>query len=263
MGVRKDTFASIARPLSQEDQVNYVGRRLTTLFRHLQLTYLPWISELPVDQGMSWVPTWKSVPNSVVSSPVGGRVSSIFLAFGFELAAYCSYCATEFTRLKGIIPPSGVLWEKRIRFPLDPEGNEGDESKVEQDFREKVYQHLMIPNLVHFDIAPIKLGRLSCVIEGGGKRRFIALGNYVTQRLLKPYHDWIMSVLRTIPNDGTYDQEGPLFFLLGCKKCFSFDLKSATDRWPVVVQRTIFRHFFGEAIALRCVIVVLWRIHFV
>lgn len=37
-------------------------------------------------------------------------------------------------------------------------------------------------------------GRLACAVEGGGKRRFFIIGNYVKQRLLKPYHDWAMSV---------------------------------------------------------------------
>lgn len=34
--------------------------------------------------------------------------------------------------------------------------------------------------------------------------------------------------------DGTYDQTRPLDRLVGSKVCYSFDLKSATDRWPLV-----------------------------
>ena len=51
-------------------------------------------------------------------------------------------------------------------------------------------------------------GRLGQSVEGGGKRRIFAIGNYVNQRLLKPVHDWLMSVLRLIPMDGTF------FFLI-------------------------------------------------
>lgn len=47
-------------------------------------------------------------------------------------------------------------------------------------------------------------GRLGQSVEGGGKRRIFAIGNYVNQRLLKPVHDWLMSVLRLIPMDGTF-----------------------------------------------------------
>lgn len=50
------------------------------------------------------------------------------------------------------------------------------------------------------------MGRLGQSIEGGGKRRIFAIGNYVNQRLLKPVHDWLMSVLRHLPMDGTFNQ---------------------------------------------------------
>lgn len=49
-------------------------------------------------------------------------------------------------------------------------------------------------------------GRLGQSIEGGGKRRIFAIGKYVNQRLLRPVHDWAMSVLRSIPQDGTFNQ---------------------------------------------------------
>ena len=44
-------------------------------------------------------------------------------------------------------------------------------------------------------------GRLTCTLTGAGKRRLIAIGNYVRQRLLHPVHDWAMRVLSRIPND--------------------------------------------------------------
>lgn len=48
------------------------------------------------------------------------------------------------------------------------------------------------------------------VEEGGGKRRLFAIGNYINQRLLRSYHDWLMAVLRRIPCDGTFNQEAGL-----------------------------------------------------
>lgn len=56
----------------------------------------------------------------------------------------------------------------------------------------------------------LKFGKLAASIEGGGKRRIFAIGNYVKQRYLRPYHDWAMGVLRRLPCDGTFDQEKPL-----------------------------------------------------
>lgn len=75
-------------------------------------------------------------------------------------------------------------------------------------------------------------GRDGQKIEGG--ERDVAIGNYINQRLLKPVHDWLMDVLRQIPADGTFDQTKPLDRLVGEQHFFSFDLKSATDRWPLL-----------------------------
>lgn len=38
-------------------------------------------------------------------------------------------------------------------------------------------------------------------LEGGAKRRILAIGNYINQRLLSPIHDWLMRVLARIPTD--------------------------------------------------------------
>ena len=43
-----------------------------------------------------------------------------------------------------------------------------------------------------------------------------------------------MDVLRRLPQDGTFHQTKPLANLVGQQHCFSFDLKSATDRFPLV-----------------------------
>lgn len=53
----------------------------------------------------------------------------------------------------------------------------------QSEFLADVYYPEMVgpPPLVH--------GRLSSSIEGGGKRRIFPIGNYVIQRLLRPFHD--------------------------------------------------------------------------
>ncbi|KAG6467716.1 hypothetical protein ZIOFF_074354 (mitochondrion) [Zingiber officinale] len=96
---------------------------------------------------------------------------------------------------------------------------------------------------------PAVCGRLGQSIEGGGKRRIFAIGNWVNQRLLKPVHDWLMSVLRHIPMDGTFSQTRPLSLLSGEKHCFSFDLKSATDRWPLLSMFYLMQVCFGRQFA--------------
>lgn len=56
---------------------------------------------------------------------------------------------------------------------------------------------------------------VGCSIEGGGKRRIFAIGNYVNQRLLRPVHEWLAEILRRIPQDGTFNQTKPLTDLVG------------------------------------------------
>lgn len=77
--------------------------------------------------------------------------------------------------------------------------------------------------------------RVAAAPAGAGKLRLFVIGNYVKQRLLKPYHDWAMNVLRRLKCDGTYDQTKPLRQLAGSSQAYSFDIQSATDRWPRVL----------------------------
>ncbi|KAK4351349.1 hypothetical protein RND71_030662 [Anisodus tanguticus] len=44
---------------------------------------------------------------------------------------------------------------------------------------------------------------------GAGELRLFIIGNYVKQRLLKPYHDWAMSVLRRLDCDVSLRQRAP------------------------------------------------------
>ncbi|KAI5638706.1 hypothetical protein M9H77_00437 [Catharanthus roseus] len=56
------------------------------------------------------------------------------------------------------------------------------------------------------------------------------------KRLLAPVHDWLASVLRLIPMDGTFDQLAPLDRMKHHRGyAASVDLKSATDRWPLLL----------------------------
>jgi len=55
-----------------------------------------------------------------------------------------------------------------------------------------------LPSPTDLNCPPI-VGRLCSLVEGGGKRRIIAIGNYINQRLLRPVHDWLMQVLSHIP----------------------------------------------------------------
>ena len=100
----------------------------------------------------------------------------------------------------------------------------------------------------------IHQGRLASVIVGGGKRRLFIIGNYVKQCILKPYHDWAMTVLRRLPNDGTFDQTAPLKYVVGGTDVTSYDLSSATDRFPSSLLFHRMVAMFGEEVASATVV---------
>jgi len=96
-------------------------------------------------------------------------------------------------------------------------------------------------------------GRLALLEEAAGKVRVVALLDVWSQWALKPLHNWIFDLLRSIPQDGTFNQLKPVDILL--KKVgndttiYSYDLSAATDRIPVVIQEYLLAQVFGEAFA--------------
>lgn len=97
----------------------------------------------------------------------------------------------------------------------------------------------------------LKQGRLCQSLEGAGKRRLFVIGNYFKQRLLYPVHVWAMAVLRSLPTDGTFQQGRPIQRLVdrGLDFVASFDLSSATDRWPVPTIHDLVACIFGPTTA--------------
>lgn len=49
------------------------------------------------------------------------------------------------------------------------------------------------------------------------------------------------SVLKRIPEDGTFDQGAPLIRLKGAMDTFCYDFSAATDRWPLVIMFELFQ----------------------
>jgi len=87
-----------------------------------------------------------------------------------------------------------------------------------------------------------KIGKLSCVYDQAGKARVVAVTSYWTQLALRPLHDKLYSVLKTLEEDGTFNQEGPLNRLVkrdSSEDYYCFDLSAATDRLPIKLQAQI------------------------
>nr|WAY16626.1 putative RNA-dependent RNA polymerase [Binucleate Rhizoctonia mitovirus 13] len=87
--------------------------------------------------------------------------------------------------------------------------------------------------------------------EAAGKIRLFALMDSITQSVMSPLHDYMFSILRKIPNDGTFDQEASIARSqeksVKAGMAFSYDLAAATDRLPVVLTAHILTNLVGIA----------------
>jgi len=94
------------------------------------------------------------------------------------------------------------------------------------------------------------LGRLHALFEPAGKVRVVAIVDYWTHCALKPLHDWMFSILKKLPTDATFDQEGALrrFSEKRHRVVWSVDLSSATDLIPLLLYRALFVPILGNQI---------------
>lgn len=92
------------------------------------------------------------------------------------------------------------------------------------------------------------LQRLHNLYEAAGKVRTIAIVDYWTNFVLKPLHDWMFDILRQLPQDATFDQEGKTkeFSTRGYTEIWSLDLKSATDTIPLALYRVLFSYVMPQ-----------------
>ncbi|KAL6519618.1 hypothetical protein OROMI_032866 [Orobanche minor] len=250
--ISKATFKSIITPTPDIDEVREVHGWMLSHFLAIHRKYVPWVSTIPLEKGLTWMPTWKSTPNDDRNVKLDrNAVPNIFTSMKYEVASFARDVAFVHSLPDGVFSP-GILFAKRTLWPLDYKGNiQG--CMEDLDFYESN------PGLVFHQLseafAYLRPGRLAQVIEGAGKRRLFAIGNYVKQRLLRPVHDWAMKVLSLLPTDGTFNQEGPIKRLAKNRPMdiYSFYLSSATDRWPLSVIHEVFACFFGPTLA-SCVV---------
>jgi hypothetical protein len=96
---------------------------------------------------------------------------------------------------------------------------------------------------------PLIAGRLSVVYNVAGKARVIAITNWWIQAAFKPLHDSLFKILKSLPTDGTFNQDKPLDLLLSKdldSKIYSFDLSAATDRLPMEIQKDILNIIYTD-----------------
>ncbi|KAG8369219.1 hypothetical protein BUALT_Bualt15G0128700 [Buddleja alternifolia] len=173
------------------------------------------------------------------------KVRSVFTSLPWELACFQFLTTLTMPAQHRWAEKEGVLWPELVRYAFDPNNN----MLTFWDFSQ--YENTVEPHLqscIELRVIPC-IGHLGMALEGADKRRIFIIGNYVKQRLLKPFHDWLFEVLCRIPMDGTFNQTRPLDYLVGAEHCYSFDLKSATDtdRWPLLFLMDVVKILFGEA----------------
>jgi len=94
-----------------------------------------------------------------------------------------------------------------------------------------------------------KLGKLSFIYDPECKLRIVAIVDYYTQLFLKPIHEKIMKKLQNLPCDRTYTQD-PLNKWKDDENMFwSIDLSSATDRFPISLQRRLLEIAISKEVA--------------
>jgi hypothetical protein len=247
--VSKGLFKSITDPPKDLDLVLETLSVLKYNIVILTKTYVPWIREIPLNKGFSWMPSWKSTPNLDTSKD---KASSIYINLMYEMAAFGRYIRFLHAR-EGIFSPGMLFFKGWILYPLDYSFTRTILHEHMELYEKRL--GLVIDELAScFDSSNTysSMGRLSQVVVGAGKRRVFAIGNYIKQRLLYPLHEWAMNVLKRIPMDGTFNQSSPvkrLSMMPGIKEVYSFDLSSATDRFPVVFIHEVVAYLFGSTFA--------------
>lgn len=89
------------------------------------------------------------------------------------------------------------------------------------------------------------IGKLGLKVEAAGKMRVFAMVDPWTQWLLAPLHKGLFHILERIPQDGTFNQHGPLRpAFKNNNPLFSMDLSSATDRLPLSLQSKLISTLF-------------------
>jgi len=272
--VTQETFKSIMEPVADRERVISIRDELSFKYRTLADKYLPFLSTFALNLGPKWEPTWKSIPTrygKMVSqywAPYATTkwkadmklANGVFHGFLYEWWSYLLF--QEGNPLLGHGFTSAPLFDRVVRFPYDPLNDWWTDISVEFFYKRYLppIKQMVDEELSHHPFRKAVFGRLArSVDEGGGKRRMFFIGNYVKQRILKPVHDWAAAVLKRLVNDGTFDQAAPLRWVKGYRDVYSYDLSSATDRWPLAIIDMIVEGSFGPQLSTSVMATLGWN----
>jgi hypothetical protein len=193
---------------------------------------------------------WKQVVRSNCSPSQWREISNPILGIGPDSGTYIPTRAGPNGRF-GLFgaPVDAFAWTlEPVNWPLVWAEHVGD-TRTPEVFHRCV-SNLTSELVTHQRGGQALTGKIELLPEPAGKVRAIAIADYWTQRLMSPVHDWMMSVLKTLPTDGTFDQEEATesfarFLSITGKKAYSIDLKSATDLIPIELYRAVLTGIWG------------------
>jgi len=89
------------------------------------------------------------------------------------------------------------------------------------------------------------LGKLSPKPDREAKTRVFAMLDYYSQTVLRPIHLGLFQGLKKIPSDRTFNQSKGVTLGPPSGSYHSLDLKDATDRFPMQLQKNLLSRFIG------------------
>lgn len=139
------------------------------------------------------------------------------------------------------------MCKKEHKAPFDVNSKDHSTAQKARSALNKINEYLYSVfglNTAGYRFSDPTLSRLHNLYEAAGKVRTIAIVDYWTNFVLKPLHDWMFDMLKLLPQDATFDQEGRVveFSKRGYTEVYSYDLKSATDLIPLALYRAVFKN---------------------
>jgi len=117
--------------------------------------------------------------------------------------------------------------------------------KYLKDMQEKAWSSIKL-RILQKDFS---VGRLSFIYDPECKLRIVAIVDYFSQLFLKPIHNKILKKLRNFKQDRTFTQD-PFnnWDYNNNHNFYSLDLSSATDRFPIILQKRLIREMYDSEI---------------
>jgi len=190
------------------------------------------VGSLPLDT-LYWVSIgWKS------GSPLWDLMNAVKDVAGINMFKTCAMNLIS------------SFYESEHRMSISKALAEGSPIPPES-LAKKASAKLVPPHLLKDGQLPTPLGgRLAALPEAAGKVRIIAIVDSWSQTYLTPIHDFLFKILRKVPCDATFDQQGAVssFAEKGLKNLYSYDLSQATDTIPWTLYQVLMEPVFGKEI---------------